>query len=229
MRGIARWLLEGLGVALFAAGVFAAPWLWVRLFPPPGPYTLPIRHRIEFPPPSPEPLNLAGRMITAQRAAPPTPLPDQKLIFIDLRSRPQTLTAFEGMEPVMEFHVSGSRQASDDVGACRIRAKSVRHLYLPENVWMDWWLTLQPLSAEGMARIKTRGYNGIHGTDAESSRSFGQPAGQGGIRLRKDEAQELWEWAEEGTPVFIYRFRQQRRSLPTPVLGQDPSRYRRTS
>jgi hypothetical protein len=229
MRGAARWLLEGLGVALFAAGVFAAPWLWVTLFPPPGPYTLAIRPRIGPRLPSPEPLNAPGRFISGQRAPAPTPLPDQKLIFIDLRHRPQTLTAYEGMDPVMEFRVSGSRLATDDVGYCRIRAKSLRHLYQAENYWMEWWMTLQPLSAEGMARAKVRGYNGIHATDPKNYGLLGSPASHGCVRLRRREAQQLWEWAEEGAPVFIYKFSRQRGSLPTPVVGQDPSRYRRAS
>ena len=127
---------------------------------------------------------------------------------------------------MLEFHVSGSRQATDDVGACRVRAKSVRHSIYPR---MPGWTRGSPSSPSPpkASLDQDERYNGIHGTEAE--RGFGQPAGQGGIRLRNEEAQELWEWAEEGTPVFIYRFRQQRRSLPTPVLGQDPSRYGRTS
>lgn len=209
-----RWVLEGLAVAAFAAGAFALPWLWVTLFPPPGPYTLPATHRIQPRLPRPEPLKASGRAVLTMRMRPPSPLPDEKLIFVDLRSRPQTLTAYEGIRAVYQYPISGSRLGTDDVGPCRIRAKSRRHWYEPEEYWMEWWMTLEPLTPEGRARAKIRGLNGIHATAPSNYRRLGRPASHGCIRMRRQDARELWAWADPGTQVYLYKYRRQRSSLP---------------
>lgn len=212
-----RWLLEGLGVAACAAGLFLIPWLWVKIFPPPGPYTLPAIHRIGPRLPVYEPLRYVPKQITAPRSRLPSPLPPDKLIFIDLRSRPQTLTAYEDDRPIMRYRVSGSRMGTDDVGRCRVRRKARRHWYAPDGYWMEWWMTIEPLTPEGRERAFARGYNGIHATSPRSYPLLGRPASHGCVRMRASHARKLWEWAEIGTPIYIYRYESQRGSLPAPA------------
>lgn len=215
-----RWVLEGAGVAAFAAGLFVVPWLWVKLFPPPGPYTLPVSHRIGPRLPRPEPARYTPQRVTSLRSRLPSALPVEKLIFIDLYSRPQTLTALEDDRVVMRFPVSGSRMGTDDGGPAEVRRKSRRTWYAPEQYWMEWWLTIQPTSPEGRERAFVRGYNGIHATSPGAYPLLGRPASHGCIRLRKEHARKLWHWAEVGTPIYIYKHSRQRSLVPPPALPE---------
>lgn len=216
MNGRMRWLWQGMGVAGMAACAFGLPWGWSVLNPPEAPYSSPAplpaaAHRA-----APEPLRTQteGAALAGLRVEPPTPLPGTRWIYIDLRSRPQTLTCYDGLQPVMRFTVSGSRMGTDDVGSCRIRRKDRRHWYAPDRYWMEWWMTLEPLTPEGRSRARIRGLNGLHATPVSNYGRLGRPASHGCIRMRREEAERVWQWAPVGTDVYIYKVRSQRYSLP---------------
>ena len=218
MPRVVVWFVEGICVAGFAAGVFAVPWLWVSIHQDRKAWTsVAPRKQTLAPLPAPLPVEPAGPVLAGARSRLPTPVGDEKLIYVDLRSRPQTLTCYEGLRPVMRFTVSGSRLGTDDVGPCRIRRKARRHWYAPERYWMQWWMTLEPLTPAGRKRAEVRGLNGIHTTPVSNYHRLGRPASHGCVRMRLAEARRLWEWTPVGTEVYIYKQPRQKNVLPVVV------------
>ena len=207
MAKAARWLLEGLAVAAFAAAAFLLPWVWVKLFPPLGPYTQSLSPQVGPRLPAPEPILISGRASPGQRVSPPTPLPGRKHLFVDLRAEPRMVTAYEGIEPVGRYPVVGSRLP--DTGPARVRGKSQRHWHSPAEHWLNWWISLEPVAPAARAAAAERGFSGFL---AEPEGAYRLPTH---IRLDPENARDLWEWSEIGTPVYIYRERRQQAGLPS--------------
>lgn len=207
-------VLEGLGVAVLAAGVYGLPGLflatrnWVDADSSPAR----LAHHVA-PMPAPIPARPVAALLPAPAARTPTPVPGEKLILVNLRARPQTLVCYDGSEPVMRFRVSGSRMGTDDVGFCKVGRKARRQWYAPDRYWMQYWMTLQPLSPDGRKRARLRGLNGIHATPPGNYRRLGGPASHGCVRMRLADARTVWAWARVGTPVYFYRTREQQDEL----------------
>lgn len=208
MAKAARWFLEGLAVAAFAAGAFLLPWLWVKVFPPKGPYTQALSPRVGPRLPSPEPIIVGGRALSGTRLSPPTPLPGEKHVFVDLRGPQQTVTAYDGIREVARYVLLGSRLPPDEAGPCRVRGKSRRHWYSPAEHWLGSWMSLEPLDPAAGRAARQRGYSGFL---AEPDGAYRLPTH---LRLAPEDARELWEWAEVGTRVYLYRYRRQRAGFP---------------
>lgn len=190
-----RFVLEGLLVAGFAAGAFALPWLWVRFFPPPGPYTRSASHRIGPQLPAPEPLTATGRPSTLVRSTTPTPAA-QRFLFLNLRRSPVTLTAYEGSRPVLVVRAARFQRTPEYVQFCPRPNRDPRHWYKHDRLWLEWSLDPSPPSAADIAA---------------SAPGRGRPAC---IWMHRDEAERLWEWAPEGAGLYIYSVRGQRSRLP---------------
>ena len=132
-----------------------------------------------------------------------TPARREKRIVIDLGSRPQRLSCYDGERHVYAFTCSGGCLGTDDEGPAVVSRKARRVWFAPDRYWMQWWLTIRPTSPAGAARARVRGYNGIHATLKSEYPFLGEPASHGCIRLTYQDAQQVWNWADVGTPIYL--------------------------
>ncbi len=165
----------------------------------PGPATAYAAPAPDTPPAATAPTEAAPK----QGVVRSTPARGEKRIVIDLRSRPQRLSCYEGERHVYAFTCSGGRLGTDDVGPAVVARKARRVWYAPDRYWMQWWLTIRPTSPEGAARARVRGYNGIHATLKSEYPYLGEPASHGCIRLTYQDAQQVWNWAGVGTTIYL--------------------------
>ncbi len=117
---------------------------------------------------------------------------------IEINTGKQELSYFLGGVRMGTFPVSTGRSGLyTPLGHFKIDGKSLR-AWSHWGLWMPYWMSLQ------------KGYFGIHelpewpnGTK-EGEDHLGKPVSHGCIRLGVGPAEFLYNWAEVGTPVFIY-------------------------
>lgn len=117
---------------------------------------------------------------------------------IEVNTREQELSYFLGEVRMNTFPVSTGRPGFyTPQGHFKIDGKSLR-AWSHWGLWMPYWMSLQ------------KGYFGIHELPEwpngykEGEDHLGQPVSHGCIRLGVGPAEFLYNWAEMGTPVFIY-------------------------
>jgi len=117
---------------------------------------------------------------------------------IEINTGAQELSYFLGGVRMDTFSVSTGRAGMyTPLGHYKINGKSKR-AWSHWGLWMPWWMSLQ------------NGYFGIHELpewpdgSKEGEDHLGKPVSHGCIRLGVGPAEFLYNWAEVGTPVFIY-------------------------
>lgn len=118
---------------------------------------------------------------------------------IEINTNGQKLDYFLGGVKMGEFIVStGVARMPTPKGHFAIDSKHPRAWSSTYGLWMPYWMSLD------------KGKFGIHELPEwpngykEGEAHLGKPASHGCIRLGKGPAQFLYDWAEIGTPVFIY-------------------------
>jgi transpeptidase family protein/L,D-transpeptidase-like protein len=134
---------------------------------------------------------------------------DERWVHVLLRQRPQQVVCYRGDQMVRRLICSGSRLGTDDWGWCRTGSRKKR-LWFRGNKktktppgWMWWWVTIEPDTLSGEARVRIRGRNGLHAVPAHGRKLLGQPASHGCLRLRPSDARWFWRWASPGTPLYF--------------------------
>ena len=117
---------------------------------------------------------------------------------IEVNTGAQELSYFLGGVRMEKFIVStGMPGMRTPLGHYKIDGKHPR-AWSSWGLWMPWWMSLQ------------NGYFGIHelpewpNGSKEGEDHLGKPVSHGCIRLGVGSAEFLYNWAEIGTPVFIY-------------------------
>jgi hypothetical protein len=117
---------------------------------------------------------------------------------IEINTGKQELSYFLGGVRMGTFPVSTGRPGFyTPLGHFKIDGKSLR-AWSHWGLWMPYWMSLQ------------KGYFGIHELPEwpngykEGEDHLGQPVSHGCIRLGVGPAEFLYNWAEIGTPAFIY-------------------------
>jgi LysM repeat protein len=130
----------------------------------------------------------------------PAPPGSGKRIVVNLSE--QHLYAYEGERLVFSFVASSGRAPTyTRTGEFRVQSKIPNAYGSAWGFWMPWWLGIY---YAGEAE------NGIHALPVFSSGEtlwsgyLGTPISYGCIVLGTEEAKELYEWAEMGTPVSIH-------------------------
>ncbi len=116
---------------------------------------------------------------------------------IEINTGRQELSYFLGGVRMDKFIISSGIYNSTPRGHFKIDGKALR-AWSHWGLWMPYWMSLQ------------HGYFGIHelpewpGGIKEGEDHLGTPVSHGCIRLGVGPAEFLYNWAEIGTPVFIY-------------------------
>lgn len=117
---------------------------------------------------------------------------------IEVNTGAQELSYFLGGVRMEKFSVStGLPGMQTPKGHFKVDGKHTR-AWSSYGLWMPWWMSLQ------------NGYFGIHELpewpdgSKEGEDHLGKPASHGCIRLGVGPAEFLYNWADVGTPVFIY-------------------------
>lgn len=125
----------------------------------------------------------------------------EKMILILLKT--QWLVALEKMENgefrvVYTFRISSGKNGSTPTGLYKIYNKSSMAFSRAFKVYMPYWMAFTP-----------DGRMGLHGLPLKNRKIplgghlIGRPASHGCVRLRLEDAQKLFQWAEVGTIVQI--------------------------
>jgi len=140
----------------------------------------------------------AGQVLRLPGAA-PAPAGSGKRIVIDLSE--QHLYAYQGEQWVYSFVISsGAAPTYTRTGEFRVQSKIPKAYGSTWNIWMPHWLGIYWAGSLE---------NGIHGLPISSSGQtlwagyLGQPISFGCVVMGTDDAQQLYNWAEIGTPVSI--------------------------
>ncbi len=116
---------------------------------------------------------------------------------IEVDTGKQKLAYFLGDVKMGEYIISSGVNNSTPKGYFKITSKSPR-AWSPYGLWMPFWLGLNS-GRVGIHELPVWP-NGVR----EGEDHLGRPASHGCIRLGSGDAQELYNWAEIGTEVFIY-------------------------
>ncbi len=118
---------------------------------------------------------------------------------IEINTGAQELSYFLGGVRMDTFSVStGKPSMPTPKGHFQVDGKADRAWSAQWGLWMPYWLSLH------------NGYFGIHelpewpGGVKEGADHLGTPVSHGCVRLGVGPAEFLYQWAEIGTPVFIY-------------------------
>lgn len=119
--------------------------------------------------------------------------------YIEINLSEQRLYLFEGNQAVDSFMVStGKWSTPTPIGTRYIEGKSERAWSAKYGLYLPWWNSLG-------------GGYGIHelpewpGGKKEGEDHLGTPVSHGCIRLGVGPAEFVYNWAPEGTPVFIHK------------------------
>lgn len=121
--------------------------------------------------------------------------------YIDINLETQVMTTFEDGR-LLDAHLisSGKRGMNTPEGTFALRNKAPRPWSKRYSLYMPYWMAL---TADGKY--------GIHelpewpGGYKEGQNHLGTPVSHGCVRLGVGSAKTVYEWAEVGTPVVIYR------------------------
>ncbi len=123
---------------------------------------------------------------------------DGKYIEIDLSK--QSLTLIDGTNFVADYAVStGKWSTPTPIGEFQI------HNHIPTawskryGLYMDFWMAITPNGLYGIHQLP-RWPNGA----VEGASHIGRPVSHGCIRLAAGDAETVYNWAENGTKVFIH-------------------------
>jgi len=140
-----------------------------------------------------------GQVLRLSESAPVPPPGGTKRIVIDLSE--QHLYAYQGERLVYSFVASsGAAPSYTRVGEFRVQSKIPKAYGATWNIWMPHWLGIYWAGSTE---------NGIHALPILSNGQtlwagyLGRPVSYGCIVLGTYEAQQLYNWAEIGTPVSI--------------------------
>jgi LysM repeat protein len=140
-----------------------------------------------------------GQVLRLSASAPLPPRGGTKRIVIDLSE--QHLYAYQGERLVYSFVASsGAAPSYTRVGEFRVQSKIPNAYGATWNIWMPHWLGIYWAGSTE---------NGIHALPILSNGQtlwagyLGRPVSYGCIVLGTYEAQQLYNWAEIGTPVSI--------------------------
>jgi lipoprotein-anchoring transpeptidase ErfK/SrfK len=141
-------------------------------------------------------LMFVSMLVALAMIAVPTPVASGKLIVVDLGA--QTLYAYEGAEKVMEMKVSTGRPGlATPTGEFKVTEKLRHNRALPELGGGSIPFTLRvPMFDPKQKKVRRIAIHQYHDTPA-------RPASNGCIRVRKGDAEKLFNWAEIGTPVHV--------------------------
>jgi lipoprotein-anchoring transpeptidase ErfK/SrfK len=138
-------------------------------------------------------------VLRLSESAPVPPPGGTKRIVIDLSE--QHLYAYQGERLVYSFVASsGAAPSYTRVGEFRVQSKIPKAYGATWNIWMPHWLGIYWAGSTE---------NGIHALPILSNGQtlwagyLGRPVSYGCIVLGTYEAQQLYNWAEIGTPVSI--------------------------
>lgn len=123
--------------------------------------------------------------------------------WIDVNVTEQVLTAYEGATPVQVMVISSGRpEYPTPIGEFtilkRVYNETMTSATLPwvrDNYELKDVLFTQYFTAEGAA---------LHLAYWKTRESFGVPTSHGCVGMPYEEAEWLWNWASEGTPVYIH-------------------------
>ena len=145
------------------------------------------------------PSNIYAGQVLRLPGAGPAPAGSGKRIVIDLSE--QHLYAYQGEQLVYSFVISsGAAPTYTRTGEFRVQSKIPKAYGSTWNIWMPHWLGIYWAGSLE---------NGIHGLPISSSGQtlwagyLGQPISFGCVVMGTDDAQQLYNWAEIGTPVSI--------------------------
>ncbi len=126
----------------------------------------------------------------------PKPIKLPKRIEIDTKN--QRLSYFLGKVRLGIFLISSGVPSHPSPKGHHTITNKIIKAWSPYGLWMPYWLGLD----SGRFGIHELPYwpNGVR----EGENHLGHPASHGCIRLGLKDAKKLYNWAQVGTPVFIY-------------------------
>ncbi|MDO8512987.1 MAG: peptidoglycan binding domain-containing protein [bacterium] len=123
--------------------------------------------------------------------------------YIEMNLSNQTMYLWEGQNKVKEFRISsGKRSTPTREGVFKIKNKAPKPKSFP---WiMPWWMAF--------AQDRTGAWQGIHELPVDMRTGYkegigdiGYAVSHGCVRLSVGPAQEVYNWAEVGIPVYIHK------------------------
>ena len=144
----------------------------------------------------------AGQRLTIPvggSAAPVKAVTGQKRVVVDLSE--QRLYAYLDNQPVFSFVISTGRGGGTATGNFSILDKDPNAWSAPWGFWMPYWM--------GIYFVGSNLENGIHSLPVLTSGvqiwgdAIGTPVSYGCVVLRPDDARQLFNWVNIGTPVQI--------------------------
>lgn len=124
---------------------------------------------------------------------------DGKYIEVDLSL--QTLNLIDGNQPVRGFRVSTGKWSSPTpIGEFTIHNHHRTAWSKRYGLYMDHWMAITPDGVYGIHQLPRWPDGRIEGTS-----HIGTPVSHGCIRLAPGDAEYVYNWAENGTKVFIHQ------------------------
>jgi len=134
-------------------------------------------------------------LIAAPASAAEGAKPEVARIIINLATQRLYALDFDGFV-VLEYPVStGKAGYGTPTGSYKVHTKSVAAFSRKYSATMTHWMAITGDGSYGMHGLLGRSYY----------RLIGRPASHGCIRLRREDAAELFEYVKIGTPVDIVR------------------------
>lgn len=121
--------------------------------------------------------------------------------YIDINLAQQMMVIFENGKPLDAYLISSGKVGMDTpVGMFKVENKSPRAWSKKYGLWMPNWMAFVPSGEMGIHELPVwpGGYQ-------EGASHLGTPVSHGCVRLGPVAAKRVYDWAEIGIPVVIYK------------------------